>query len=324
MASNRYKLKKFWSAETLCQHLDSAIIRGDRTREIVFVASAKHSCEGGLIFISSDKFIDEITERRGLICICNEKLYKRLDKVIEDSTIIICDNPKATFQTALSLMFPEENIVTGINSTAQIDTSAKIDLGVSIGAFAVIGPNCIIGRGCKIGAFAVLSADVHLGQECHIDEHVCISYTDIDDNVRIGSHSVIGKRGFGFNGQGDKVQFLHHLGRVIIGKGCDIGAAVTIDRGTLDNTVIGDFVMIDNQCHIAHNADIGDNVIMAGQVGISGSVEIGKNCILAGKTGIADNIKVTDNCIFIARSTVIRDINVSGIYAGNPAVPVND
>ena len=48
------------------------------------------------------------------------------------------------------------------------------------------------------------------------------------------------KRGFGFDGQED-LQVLPHLGQVIIGKGCDIGASVTIDieaRWTIPSLVI--------------------------------------------------------------------------------------
>ena len=85
--------------------------------------------------------------------------------------------------------------------------------------------------------------------------------------MKLGPNSVIGKRGFGFDGQGSDSQLIPHLGRVLIGKGCDIGSGVSIDRGVIDDTCIGSHVMIDNLVHIAHNVCIGDNTIILGQVG---------------------------------------------------------
>ena len=63
-------------------------------------------------------------------------------------------------------------------------------------------------------------------------------------------------------------------------------------------TVIGDFVKIDNQVHIAHNCKIGKNSILTGKSAISGSVELGENVILAGDVGIADNISIGSNSTF--------------------------
>ena len=76
----------------------------------------------------------------------------------------------------------------------------------------------------------------------------------VGDSVKLGPNSVVGKRGFGFDGQGSDVQLIPHLGRVLIGEGCDIGSCVSIDRGVIDDTCIGSYVMIDNLVHIAHNA----------------------------------------------------------------------
>ncbi|MGB1474559.1 MAG: UDP-3-O-(3-hydroxymyristoyl)glucosamine N-acyltransferase, partial [Candidatus Puniceispirillaceae bacterium] len=145
-----------------------------------------------------------------------------------------------------------------------------------------------------------------------------------DEGVKTDAHCVIGKRGFGFDGQGGDLQVLPHLGQVIIGKGCDIGAGVTIDRGALDDTIIGEYVMIDNQCHIAHNVVIDDNVIILGQAGIAGSVEIGKNSIIGAQVGIRDHIHIADNVVIASKSGVTKDIEKAGTYAGFPAMPARE
>ena len=141
------------------------------------------------------------------------------------------------------------------------------------------------------------------------------------EGVKTDAYCVIGKRGFGFDGQGGSAS-LPHLGQVIIGRG--IGAGVTIDRGALDDTIIGDYVMIDNQCHIAHNVVIDDNVIILGQAGIAGSVEIGKNSIIGAQVGIRDHIHIADNVVIASKSGVTKNIEKAGTYAGFPAMPARE
>lgn len=47
---------------------------------------------------------------------------------------------------------------------------------------------------------------------------------------------------------------MHHFGGVVSGNNVEIGANTCIDRGTIDDTII-----MDNLCHIAHNAIVGEN-----------------------------------------------------------------
>ncbi len=65
-------------------------------------------------------------------------------------------------------------------------------------------------------------------------------------------------------------------------RSCRIGACTAIDRGALDDTVIGNGVIIDNRCQIAHNVVIGDNTAVAGGVDMAGSLKIGRYCMIGG------------------------------------------
>jgi UDP-3-O-[3-hydroxymyristoyl] glucosamine N-acyltransferase len=124
---------------------------------------------------------------------------------------------------------------------------------------------------------------------------------------RISPGVVIGASGFGYAPDGDRWHKIHQLGGVIIGDEVEIGANTTIDRGALDDTVIGDRVKMDNLIQIAHNVRIGDDTIMAACTGVAGSAVIGRRCKIGGRVSINGHITIADDvvlhtCSFIARS----------------------
>ena len=140
----------------------------------------------------------------------------------------------------------------------------------------------------------------------------------IGNNSFIQSGAVIGGKGFGFTP--DSKINIQHLGKVIIGDNVEIGSNTTIDRGALNDTIIGNNVRIDNLVQVAHNVKIGDNTIIASQVGIAGSTEIGKNCMIGGQAGFAGHIKIGDNVIVAAKSGVTKNIKDNSTIAGFPAI----
>ena len=110
----------------------------------------------------------------------------------------------------------------------------------------------------------------------------------------------------------------------MIGKGTNIGSCCTIDRGLLDNTIIGKSVMIDNQVHIAHNCVIGDYCILAGQVGLSGSVCLEENVIIGGDVSIKDNITIGKNSLIAGASKVFNSFPENSKIGGSPAQDIID
>ena len=103
-----------------------------------------------------------------------------------------------------------------------------------------------------------------------------------------------------------------------IGEDVSIGAGTCIDCGTIEDTLVGNGVKIDNQVQIGHNCKIGDNSIICGQVGIVGSTVVGRNCILAGGVGIGGRapIELCDGVVVSAKATITQSINTPGIYSG--------
>ena len=211
----------------------------------------------------------------------------------------------------------------GVHPTAILAADAIIGADVSLGPNVVIESEVLISDGCQIGANTFIGARSRVGANCLIESNVSI-YHDvlIGDSVTIHSGAVIGSDGFGFapNGEGGW-QKIYQLGGVSIGDRVEIGACSTIDRGALDDTIIGDGVILDNHVMIAHNVRVGDNTAMAAFAGIAGSAKIGKNCFFAGDAACLGHLEVTDNVQITARSYVTKSIKKSGSYS-NGGLPL--
>ncbi len=113
-----------------------------------------------------------------------------------------------------------------------------------------------------------------------------------------------------------------YVGPVVINNDVEIGSNCTIDRGTLDDTIIGENVKLDDQVHIAHNCKIGKSTIMGANATIGGSTIIGKNCMIGGLCGVADNLVITDGVTVSPVSFIFKSINKAGKYSGSaPLMP---
>jgi UDP-3-O-[3-hydroxymyristoyl] glucosamine N-acyltransferase len=236
--------------------------------------------------------------------------------------LLLADDPRLAF-AQIGLMFHPRDTADGrIDAAARIDASAVLGEGCSVDAGAVIGPGARLGARCHVGANAVIGGAVVLGEACCIGANSAISHAVIGDRVRVGCGVVIGGEGFGVVAGPRGLLCSPQLGRVVIGDDVRIGGNCTIDRGAMEDTVIGAGTVIDNLVHIAHNVTVGRNCIFAGQVGIAGSTQIGDNVMVGGQVAISDHLRVGRNVRIAGKSGVTRDIPDGGAVAGYPAVPV--
>jgi UDP-3-O-[3-hydroxymyristoyl] glucosamine N-acyltransferase len=149
---------------------------------------------------------------------------------------------------------------------------------------------------------------------------VISSSSIIGKNCKIKSGSIIGESGFGLVTDKDKKHHeIPHIGKVIIKDNVLIGGNCTIDKGTIDDTIIGNGTKFDNLVHIGHNVIIGDNCLICAQVGIGGSTKIDNHVIIGGQTGIIDNLLINENVIIGPKSYVIKSIEANTYVSGNPA-----
>lgn len=207
-----------------------------------------------------------------------------------------------------------------------ISPKAHLGAGVALAHGVVIAPGAEIGAGTRIGPNAVIGPGVAIGRDCEIGAGASISHAYVGDRVVILPGAQIGQPGFGFAAADPGYVKIPQLGRVIIQDDCEIGAATTIDRGALGDTVIGEGSKIDNLVQIAHNCQIGRHCVIAGQAGLAGSVVLEDGVILAGQVGLGDHTRVGAGARLGARAgTGSRIVLPGGIdYGGAPAKPVRE
>ena len=181
-----------------------------------------------------------------------------------------------------------------------------------------------IGKNSFIGSNSIIESNVVIGKGCVIGSGVIIKNSIIGDDVVIQDNCKIGQKGFGFIPiKGKNIKF-PHIGRVIIEDDVEIASSCTIDRGSIDDTVIGKNSYLDNQVHIAHNVKIGSNCMIAGQVGFAGSTSIGNNVSIGGQAGVSGHLKIGNNVKIGGGSGVINNILDNTQVMGYPAIPLRE
>lgn len=216
---------------------------------------------------------------------------------------IISENPRLDYMKVVQKFFCEENSLVGIHSSAIIEEGATIGRNVAIGAGCYIGENVTIGDNTKILPNVVIMGEVTIGKECYVKSGV-----------------VIGQSGFGFEKDENGIPMhFPHLGKVVIGDYVYIGANTAIDRGTLESTIIGNHVKIDNLVHIAHNVVIGDYSYIIACTILGGGVRIGKNCWIAPNVSIKQQLCIGDNVLVGLGAVVLKDVDENTVVVGNPA-----
>jgi len=284
--------------------------RGDRSRTLTGMATLALADEQQLTFLANPKFRKYLNGSRAGAIILTRDLA---DECAADC--LIADNPYLSYARATHLFDRAPRPAPGIHPSAVVAASAVIEPGAAIGPFAVIGERVRIGAGSAIGAGTAIGDGSVIGADCILHPRVVL-YHDITvgDGCIIHSGAVIGADGFGFAPSGKGWEKIVQLGSVRIGRCVEIGANTTVDRGALEDTVIGDRAIIDNLCQVAHNVQIGEGTAIAGCVGIAGSAVIGAHCMIGGGAGIAGHITITDGVQVQGRARIIGSITKPGSY----------
>lgn len=212
-----------------------------------------------------------------------------------------------------------------------IHPAAVIGEGVRLGEDVALGPHVVIGEHTVIGNGVTIYPNTTIGAHCVIGEDSLIyANTSIREYVRIGKRTMIqsccsiGGDGFGYLPVGGTHQPIPQVGTVEIGDDVDIGCNCTVDRATVDRTVIGNGVKMDNHCHIAHNCRIGEHSVLVAYVRIGGSTIIGKNVLLTEDVGVTNGVTLGDGCIVGASSKVSRSWPAGSVLFGAPAQRAED
>lgn len=296
-----------------------AELKGDPEVQITGLATLSAAGPGQISFLANPAYGKYLADTRATAVILSPAAAKDAP-----TNVLLLDNPYLGYARLSHWFDPAPVPAPGVHASAVVDPSARIAESASIGPNAVveaeaeiaenvvvgagsfIGARCRIGRDTVIRPRATLAHDVVVGQRCHIL-----------------SGAVIGSDGFGFANEKGVWHRIAQLGSVVLGDDVEVGANTTIDRGALDDTVIGDGVKLDNLIQIAHNVHIGEHSAMAAMVGIAGSTRIGRHCVFGGASGVAGHLEIADQVHLTGMTLVTGDIRDPGVYSSGTSADTN-
>ncbi len=292
-------------------------LAGDPGQTIDGVAPLAAAAPGQLSFCTGVKYRKQLAATRATAVVLPRALA--VDCPV---AALISENPYASFARIAAGLHPPAATQPGVAAGAQIAASARVAASAWIGPYAVIGAGAVIGERCYIGPHCIIEDGARLGDDCRLQARVSICH-DVSVGARCAFKpgAVVGSDGFGFAPDVDGYVKVPHLGGLRLGDDVEVGANTTIDRGTIEDTVIGDGVKLDNQVQVGHNCRIGAHTVIAGCVGISGSSIIGSRCMIGGAVGIAGHLEIGDGVVVTGYSLVTHSLPGPGIYSsGMPAI----
>ena len=296
-----------WRLDEIVAHLGGAL-EGDGSIVVSQVATLASAQAGQIAFLANPKYRQQLQSTSASAVIVPPKFAG-------DTTLprIVHPNSYAYYARVVQLLNPAEARPRGVHPSAvvhsvvppSVSVGENVVLGkdVALGENVTLYPGCVVGDGVSIGDGSVLYPNVVIYRACKIGKRAVVQ-----------AGAVIGSDGFGFAKEGDSWVKIPQIGRVVIGDDVEIGANTSIDRGALDDTIIGDGVKLDNQIQIAHNVVIGQHTAMAGCVGVAGSTRIGRRCTIGGAGMIVGHLDLVDDVHVSAGTMVTKSLRQPGQY----------
>ncbi|MER1940879.1 UDP-3-O-(3-hydroxymyristoyl)glucosamine N-acyltransferase [Castellaniella sp. FW104-16D08] len=297
----------------------------DASRLIGGIGSLNTSGPAEISFLSNPRLQGQLADSQAAAVILRAEdweTYQQQHPQAPAWVPVLCTQPYLMY-ALLAQWFDQHRIAglpQGIHPSAVVSPDAILEDGVHVGPLAVIESGTRIQTGTRIGAGCTIGPDCQIGPDCYFHAHVTL-YHGVKVGARAILHSgaVLGADGFGFApdprtpGAWAKIA---QLGGVSIGDDVEIGANTTVDRGAVEDTVLGNGVKLDNQIMIGHNCRIGDHTAMAACVGVAGSTTMGQRCVIGGAAMFGGHLTLADDVHISGGTAVTSDILTPGRYTG--------
>ncbi len=296
-------------------------ILGNMEREVIYPRNITDTDAGCITFLDNNIYKKYLKGLEDVTIILRDE--DRIPQLEEKNSLIVTDSPQLYYGRLLEMVSQADKPAPFISPQAYIHESVKLGDNVTIFPFVYIGENCTIGDNTVIYPNTTILANSQIGENTTILSNVKIyKNTKIGNNCYIDQGASMGNRGFGFpKDKKGHTREIPQIGNVIIGNYVYIGANTTIDRATVESTIIGNNTKIDNLVQIAHNIKIGDECLIISQSGIAGSTELEDNVIVAAQAGIVGHLKIEKGSIVGAQSGVTKNIPTGQMWSGSPARP---
>ncbi|MCI0498927.1 MAG: UDP-3-O-(3-hydroxymyristoyl)glucosamine N-acyltransferase [Planctomycetales bacterium] len=305
------------TVQEISDHVGGRII-GDAAVVIESAATLDSAGPGQVTFLSNPKYAPRVQTTQATAVLVSKK-------VETNACQIIVEDPYYAFMQAVVLLHGHrQHPQTGISKQASVAGSAKIGKNCNIHAFAVVSENTVIGDNCHIYPGVFVGPHVTIGDDCVLYPNAVIyDGCRIGHRVIVQSNASVGQDGFGFATHKGEHHKIPQIGIVILEDDVEIGAGCVVERGTLDNTLIGKGSKLGDSVAIGHGTKIGPHCLLVPQAGVAGSAELGHHCVLGGQVGVVGHIKVGNMVKVGAKAGVINDVPDGATIVGTPAIDAN-
>ena len=286
---------------------------------VVAVAPIDRAGPADLSFLASSKYLPHFRRSRAAAVLCKAEFAETPGG---PAVRIVVPDAHAALLAILPVLYPPPVWQPGVHPTAVIGRGATWQDPVAIGPHVTLGRDVHLGRNVRLGAGCVLGDGVQVGDDVELYPRVTVySGTEIGSRVILHAGAVLGSDGFGYvpGQRGELPRKIPQVGRCLIGDDVEIGANSTVDRGSVDDTVIGPGTKIDNLVQVAHNVRVGARCLIAAMVGIAGSTHVGDDVFLAGQVGLSDHLVIGNRVRVTVQGGVIGDLPDGATVSGYPA-----
>lgn len=294
-----------------------ADIKGDPDWRIEHIRVPEEAGPRDLVFLLDARWRHVVFQSQAQAVLLPTALAEALPP---DKMGLLVVNVRAALATLLRHFYPPAPAPVGMHPTAVLGQDCQIDPSAWIGPYCVLGDRVHIGPRTVLKGHVSVGADVRIGGDCLVHPQVVLyDKVCVGHRVIIHSGTVIGADGYGFYLQDGRHYKIPQVGAVEIGDDVEIGALVTIDRGTVGHTRIGSGSKIDNQVQIGHNVQIGQHCLLVAQTGIAGSTVLEDYVTLAGQTGVAGHLRIGRGVTAAGKSGITQDLPPGIKVSGFPA-----
>jgi UDP-3-O-[3-hydroxymyristoyl] glucosamine N-acyltransferase len=298
-------------------------LMGDGAAAVHAIAPLDRAGAGDLSFLASAHYAPMMADSRAGIVLVSPELKDVPGQCL--ARVVVAD-PQAALLSLMPRFYRPAVHPPGIHPAARIGQNVQLGEDVCIEALAVVEDDAVIGDRTWIATHTVIGAGARVGDDCLVYPNVTLyPHTQVGHRVILHSGARLGSDGYGYVQQEVDGRMAHvkipHLGRAIIGNDVEIGANATIDRGSVDDTVIGDGTKIDNLAQVGHNVRIGKLCLIMAQVGIAGSVRIEDGVLIAGQAAVTGHVTIGAGARLAGQSGAISDVPAGETWSGYPARP---
>ena len=294
-------------------------LRGDGAATVSSVAPVDRAEAGQLTFCAAPRYAALLAGTRASVVLVAPDVT---DARCAAPAVITVDKPQDAMVSVLPRLYAARERRPGIHPSVVVGRGATIGDGVEIGPNVIIGAGAEIADGVTLDAGVTVGAGARVGSGSHLYPRVTVyPHTRIGRRVTVHAGAVLGSDGFGYVYRDGAHEKIPHVGRCVVEDDVEIGACTTIDRGSIDDTVIGAGTKIDNLVHVAHNVRIGRLCLIAAQVGISGSARLEDGVVVGGQAGFQGHHTIGKGARIGGQSGVFGDVPAGETWSGYPARP---